>query len=104
MSSAAGRIGRTVELMLYALWPRGRSGAAGVAAEIPAAGGIVSLTPRQIRGGVERYLDSSGELHLLFEDCLPMAAPCLLFRLKREGYSCCRVKVLAGGLLVEGRR
>lgn len=66
--------------------------------------GALRCTPRQIRGGMGRLLDSGGELRILFPRCLAIAAPVLLFRLKREGFSGCSVRVWDRGLLVRGRR
>jgi hypothetical protein len=51
-----------------------------------------------------RFLDGRGELLLFFADCLAPAAPFILFRLKREGFSRCSVEVTKRGLLVRGRR
>ena len=65
---------------------------------------MLRCEPRQIRGGMERLINSQGELRLFFPDCLAIAAPLLLFRLKREGFSCCLVQVADHGLLVLGRR
>jgi hypothetical protein len=51
-----------------------------------------------------RFLDSRGELRLFFPDSLALAAPFLLFRLKREGFSRCLVQASHRGLYVQGRR
>lgn len=66
--------------------------------------GIKRCAPRQIRGGMERFLDDGGELRLFFPDCLPLAAPFILFRLKRQGFSGCYVRSAERGLYVAARR
>jgi len=101
------RIFRTVQLMLFALLPPLPAGAAALKAEPSASReveGARCCAPRQIRGGMDRYLNGQGELRLFFPDCLAVAAPVVLFRLKREGFSRCSVKVSDQGLLVRGRR
>ena len=104
MGSAMSRVVCTMELMYYAVWPS-RGGRAVVAQARPTGeDGFRTLAPRQIRGGVERFLDGRGELRLFFEGCLSVAAPCVLFRLKREGFSCCKVRTSHRGLYVVGRR
>lgn len=39
-----------------------------------------------------------GTVRLFFPDTLPLAAPFILFRMKRTGFSNCRVTVTKGGL------
>jgi hypothetical protein len=41
---------------------------------------------------------------LFFSDCLAPAAPFLLFRLKRQGFSNCRISVTTGGLALYAQR
>lgn len=43
-------------------------------------------------------------MRLFFPQAMAVAAPFLLFRLKRWGFSGCRVTVTDGGLLVTARR
>lgn len=57
-----------------------------------------------LSGGVGRLLSQEGELRLFFPAVLSLAAPFILFRLKREGYSNCRVEATRGGLVLTGRR
>jgi hypothetical protein len=45
-----------------------------------------------------------GFLRIFFPCVFPLAAPFLLYRLKRTGFSGCRVTVTDGGLLVTARR
>jgi hypothetical protein len=45
-----------------------------------------------------------GLLKIFFPGVFPLAAPFLLYRLKRTGFSGCRVTVTDGGLLVTARR
>lgn len=93
-----GRILGTLQLMLFALLP-GQRGAA-----LPVeAGEETRCAPRQIRG-MRRFLDPLGELHVFFPGCLAIGAPFVLYRLKREGFSNCRVQASPQGLRVQGRR
>lgn len=89
----------TVKLMWLALLP-----STGGAAQPTAAGEVRECEPEEIRGGMGRFLDRSGELRLFIRRCRPIAAPFLLFRLKREGFSRCSVEAGAEGLLVRARR
>ncbi len=45
-----------------------------------------------------------GVLSLFFPGCPALAAPFILFRLKRLGYSRCCVRVVPGGLTLTARR
>lgn len=90
---------RTLKLMWYALLPSG-----GGAPRPGAAGETVSCEPEEIRGGMGLFLDPSGELRLFIPCCRPLAAPFILFRLKREGFSRCSVQAAEQGLLVRARR
>jgi hypothetical protein len=47
---------------------------------------------------------AEGTRRLFFPYGMPIAAPFILFRLKRSGFSDCRVTVTDGGLLVTARR
>lgn len=99
MGGTLGRIFRTVRVCWYALLP-----SAGGGAEPTASGEVRGCEPWQMRGGMGRFLDAGGELRLFFPDCLSIAAPFILFRLKREGFSRCSVRASDRGLLVQGRR
>ena len=99
MTPYAKRLSCTLQLIVYALLPKREGGE-----EAPWKGEVRSCGPREIRGGVERFLDGKGELRLFFPVCLALAAPMVLFRLKREGFSGCRVQVSEKGLYVRGRR
>lgn len=99
MSGWAQRVFGTLQLVFYAVLPSTRGDAE------PAAPGATRVTlPREIRGGMGRFLDCRGELRLFFDGCFAAAAPFILFRLKREGFSRCTVQASRRGLLVEGRR
>ncbi|HLO27446.1 MAG TPA: hypothetical protein VK187_15180 [Geobacteraceae bacterium] len=54
--------------------------------------------------GLDRAVGTDGKLALFFPGCASPAAPFLLFRLKREGYSSCRAISTGDGLLVDARR
>ena len=51
-----------------------------------------------------RAATAEGELALFFPGCPALAAPFLLFRLKRLGFSRCRVRVVPTGLTLAARR
>jgi len=51
-----------------------------------------------------RFTDSDGSLAILFRDALSIAAPFLLFRLKRTGFSACRIMKVPEGLLLTAKR
>jgi hypothetical protein len=107
MKGFAVRIMRTAQLALFALLPPLTAGAVapqGGTAAPRKVEGAHCCTPSQMRGGRDRLLNSQGELRLFFADCLAIAAPLVLFRLKREGFSRCSVEVVHRGLLVSGRR
>lgn len=53
---------------------------------------------------LNRAINGEGELRLLFPGCFALAAPSLLFRLKRNGFSNCRVLSTAEGLLLTATR
>ena len=98
----------TAQVILFALLPPSNAGeepslpTSGPSADTGA--GALRCAPRRIRGGMNRLLDGRGELRLFFPQCLAIAAPALLFRLKREGFSVCSVEASEQGLLVRGRR
>jgi len=53
---------------------------------------------------LNRAIDGDGELKLLFPGCFVLAAPVLLYRLKRNGFSNGRVICTAQGLLLTATR
>ncbi len=93
------RVLNTLKICCYALLP-----STGGDAEPAGRKEVLRCEPRQMRGGMGRFLDDAGELRLFFPDSLPIAAPFILFRLKREGFSRCSVHASHQGLLVQGRR
>ena len=103
MKGGTASILGTAQLVLYALLPAGQNPEL-VEAVPPETDGAVRCPPRWIRGDKARLLNSQGELRIFFANCLAIAAPAVLFRLKREGFSTCSVQVSEGGLLVRGRR
>ncbi len=90
---------RTLHLICLCLLP-----SKGGKAQPSASGEERACEPGEIRGGMGLFLDERGELRLFFAEVRAIAAPCLLFRLKREGFSRCSVTVKKRGLLVEARR
>ncbi|MBU5611720.1 hypothetical protein [Geomonas azotofigens] len=93
------RLLRTVALIWHALHP-----AQGGAPQPVEPGGVRECEPADIRGGMGLYLDAAGELRLFIPNCRGLAAPVVLFRLKREGFSRCSVRMVEGGLLIQARR
>ena len=93
------RLLRTVALIWHALHP-----AQGGTPRPVEPGAVRECDPADIRGGMGLYLDASGELRLFIPECRGLAAPVVLFRLKREGFSRSRVRMVDGGLLIEARR
>jgi len=53
---------------------------------------------------LDRAVGRQGELALFFPGCLAVAAPFLLFRLKRTGFSACRAMMTGEGLLLTATR
>ena len=51
-----------------------------------------------------KWIDRQGELRLLFPGCHVLAAPFLLYRLKRSGFSDCRALMTGEGLLITAVR
>jgi hypothetical protein len=94
------KIARTLQLMYYALLPKRELQEATDQSESE----LRLCEPKELRGGVDRFLDEKGELRVLFAGCLGLAAPFVLFRLKRQGFSRCVVRVTEAGLYVEARR
>jgi hypothetical protein len=63
----------------------------------------IASTKKEIRfylGELSRGVDRHGEMKLLFPGCHLFAAPALLFRLKRSGFSNCRALMTREGLLI----
>ena len=55
-------------------------------------------------GNLCQAVTPQGELALFFPDCVALAAPFVLFHLKRTGFSNCRVTVASDGLMLHGAR
>lgn len=53
---------------------------------------------------LNRAINREGELRLLFPGCFALAAPLLLFRLKRNGFSNCRALLTAEGVFLNASR
>jgi hypothetical protein len=100
MKGIVGRIANTMQTVLYALLPPRGGGKTRVAGS----GQVRRCMPRDFRWGMEHFLDEKGDFRILIPGCLSIAAPVILFRLKREGFSGCFVRTTSEGLYVEGRR
>jgi len=100
-----------VIVAVSALWPRTQTGGVppGNAAHdsLSALPGGASVAPAAIPAILAdpgQAVNERGELALFFAGCPALAAPFLLFRLKRLGFSRCRVRFTAGGLTLSARR
>lgn len=101
------KFGTTAGIIACALYPQTRrdpatrtppGGTNAGSYEIPAGGACRALADLSLLS------DRQGNLSILFRDCSWPAAPFLLYRLKREGFSACRVLSVPSGLLVKGVR
>lgn len=100
-----------VIIALNALWPRTQTGGAPVRNAArhlpPAPPGFTPVAPADIPGILAdptRAVTDGGEIALFFPGCPALAAPFLLFRLKRLGFSRCRARVAPTGLTLTARR
>ena len=69
--------------------------------------GYAHVPPENVRlylADLESAVNRQKECALFFPDCLAPAAPFLLFRLKRQGFSNCRISVTPGGLALYAQR
>ncbi len=105
------RLAITVRLIGWALSPprQERDGKSGEATPASAAAPAEEIVAQQsdLRFYVadfNRAVDRRGRLALLFPGCLAPAAPFLLFRLKRSGFSDCRAVITAEGLHLSATR
>jgi hypothetical protein len=90
----------TMLVIVNALFPKKRHDAqTGLIAGTPMPGHI----PRYL-ANLSQLIGTDGKLELFIPGCAPLAAPFLLFRLKREGYSSCRATASSDGLLITARR
>ena len=107
MTARAGLTGRiylTVLVIGYALFPPRPEN---VRCNHKTAPEVIVASSDNVRfylADLNRAINPQGELKLLFPGCLALAAPLLLFRLKREGLSNCRVLMTADGLLLSATR
>lgn len=100
-----------VIVAVNALWPRAQRGGAparNAAPHYPSAPtGFTPVAPADIPlilADPARAVSDRGNLALFFPGCPSLAGPFLLFRLKRLGFSRCRVHALANGLTLSARR
>ncbi len=107
-TSMTGRIYLTALVIGYALFPPcpGTAGYNRKAATEPSSEDIAvrSDNVRFYLADLHRAINPQGELRLLFPGCLALAAPLLLFRLKRGGLSNCRALMTADGLFLSATR
>lgn len=98
-------------IAVNALWPRTQTGGAPVGSAArplsSAPPGFTPVAPADIPlilADPGRAVTGGGDIALFFPDCPALAAPFLLFRLKRLGFSRCRVRVVPTGLTLAARR
>lgn len=82
-----------------AIWPQ-KNDVAGISPYDVALG----TNPARLLSNLTATIDHTGRLSLVLPGCHPLAAPFILFRLKREGYSDARVFCENGGLTIRARR
>jgi hypothetical protein len=83
-----------------------RSGTTGTRRSTPPPG-FIRVPARDVSfylADLDRAVGRQGELALFFPGCLAVAAPFLLFRLKRAGFSACRAEMTGEGLLLTATR
>jgi hypothetical protein len=93
----------TARVIAMALVPAsGRIGHATGKFSAPAnEGGFMPLAPKALdahMGNLRVILDDRQQLRLLLKGCRSIAAPFLLFRLKRQGFSRCRAEAASEGI------
>lgn len=100
-----------VIVAVNALWPRTQTGGAPAgnvahdsSSTLPGFAPVASAAIPAILADPVQAVNERGELALFFAGCPPLAAPFLLFRLKRLGFSRCRVHALPNGLALTARR
>lgn len=98
-------------IALNALWPPAQTGGAPVRSAArylsstpPGFTPVVPADIPLILADPSRAATAEGELALFFPGCPALAAPFLLFRLKRLGFSRCRARVVPTGLTLAARR
>jgi hypothetical protein len=97
------RLGATLLLIRCSLFPAGAKGGP----VPPPTAGTTRIPPAAfaaVVGSLENYLQADGTLQLLFAGAAAPAAPFLLFRLKRSGYSACCAAATPDGIHLSGRR
>jgi hypothetical protein len=97
----------TLLLIRYSLWPAGGTAAVSSRGAASLAAGPLSVSAKEVAGilrNLDQALDTNGRLHLHFPAAAAIAAPLLLFRLKRSGFSACRVLAGPDGLTVIASR
>ena len=101
------RLSTTLLVIVNALCPAGRRALRAGSDSGQAPAGYTPVPPEAIPlclAGLNGAVDSEGKLALFFPGCAAPAAPFLLFRLKREGFSGCRAEATKDGLLVDAIR
>ena len=94
----------TFLVIRYSLLPPRRQGTSG-AGSFP--DNIPAVAPQMLPllfADLTSAVTGTGTLRLFFPGCLAPAAPCLLFRLKRSGFSACRATMTPEGLLLTAIR
>ena len=99
--SVINRVYATSCLIIAALTTRGVSG--GVAASLEDGTTISARDFKAVIAGFSN-ISAACQLRVTFADVLMLAAPVLLWNVKRRGFSGCIVKTVDNGMLLELRR
>jgi len=99
--SSINRVYATICLIIAALAARGVSGRA-----VPSLENGEIIAEKDFRSAIERLASISAgcEFRVTFANVLMLAAPVLLWNVKRRGFSGCMVKAADNGMLLELRR
>lgn len=103
----AKRLRTTVTIIVHALFPSRNKARLAKHELCHGAPDCRPVTPDDIpffMANPDCAVNGNGELTLFFPDCISLAAPFLLMRLKRAGFSRCRAVIEYGGIVLSARR
>jgi hypothetical protein len=99
--SSINRVYSTICLISAALAARGVTGGSG-----PSPESGTTISARDFKAVIERFssISATDVYRVTFANVLMLAAPALLWNVKRRGFSGCIVKAAGNGMLLELRR